>query len=96
MSVYIRRPNVKDVDAAVRLYYERFELSTEDIMTIFDVKSKATVAKLKNIVREEMAKSDQLPWNAHNVPTETAYKVWGLDITDLEKRRAKLLRLNTI
>ncbi len=95
MADNIRRPNVKNIDAAVRFYYETFELSSKDIQEIFDAKSSATVAKLKQIVRDEMVKTGRLPWNTHNVPTDIAFKVWGLDIADLERRRAKLIKLTT-
>lgn len=95
MADNIRRPNVKNIDAAVRLYYETFELSSKDIQEIFDAKSSATVARLKNMVRDEMVKTGRLPWNVHNVPTELAFEVWGLDIADLERRRTKLIKLTT-
>lgn len=93
MADVIRRPNIRDIDAAVRLYYEKFELSSKDIRAIFDAKSTATVSRLKNIVREEMSKTGRLPWDSHNVPTDIAYRVWGLEIGDLERRRAKLMKL---
>lgn len=92
----VRCPNIKNIDAAVRLYYEKFELSSKDIRLIFDTKSTATESKLKNMVREEMAKEGRLPWDSHNVPTDIAFKAWGLEIADLERRRAKLVKLGLI
>lgn len=96
MGKYVRCPNIKNIDAAVRLYYEKFELSSKDIRLIFDTKSTATESKLKNMVRMEMSKAERKPWDEHCVPTDLAYKVWGLDITDLERRRAKLVKLGVI
>ena len=95
MTNCVKRPNIKDIDAAVRLYYEKFELSGADIQAIFGAKSTATVSKLKKIVRDEMIKAGRLPYDPHNVPTDIAFSAWGLDISDLERRRAKLLKLNT-
>ncbi len=95
MTNCVKRPNIKDIDAAVRLYYEKFELSGADIQAIFGSKSTATVSKLKKIVREEMVKTGRLPYDQHNIPTDVAFTAWGLDIADLERRRAKLLKLNT-
>ncbi len=96
MADVIKRPNVRDIDAAVRLYYEKFELSGSDIQAIFGAKSSSTVSKLKKIVREEMAKTGRLPYDQHNVPTDVAFAAWGLDIADLERRRAKLMKLGGV
>lgn len=85
---------ITDIDAAVRMYYERLELSSADISGLFGVTSSKTIAALKKKVRAEMAAQGCVPWNSACVNTEIAYKVWGLDIADLEKRRAKLMRLN--
>ena len=96
MTDNIKRPNVRNIDAAVRLYYEKFELSGADIQVIFGAKSSSTVSKLKKIVREEMVKVGRLPYDPHNVPTDIAFAAWGLDIADLERRRAKLIKLGAV
>lgn len=85
---------ITNIDTAVRLYYERLELSNSDITALFGVTSSKTIAAMKKKVREEMVKANCIPWNNACINTEIAYKVWGLDITDLEKRRTKLMRLN--
>lgn len=84
---------VTDIDLAVRMYYERIELSSADIMKLFGVKSSQTVAKLKNIARKLMLERDRKSWSPYNVNTVIAYEAWGLDISDLERRRTKLARL---
>lgn len=91
-----KAPNIKNIDLAVRLYYEKFELGTADIRAIFDAKSSATVTRLKKMVREEMAKSGRLAWNPYSVPTDIAFSTWGLDINDLERRRKNLIKLGAI
>ncbi len=96
MADVIKRPNVRDIDVAVRLYYEKFELSGADIQAIFGAKSSSTVSKLKKIVREEMVKTGRLPYDQHNVATDVAFEAWGLDIADLERRRAKLMKLGGV
>jgi hypothetical protein len=96
MSEAIRRPNVKNIDAAVRLYYEKFELGSKDIREIFDAKSSVTVTNLKKIAREKMAEKDRMPYDKYCVPTDIAYEAWGLDIADLERRRAKLIKLGAV
>ena len=84
---------ITDIDLAVRMYYERIELSSADIMKLFGVKSSQTVAKLKKTARELMLERGRKSWNPYNVNTVIAYEAWGLDISDLEKRRTKLARL---
>lgn len=82
-----------DVELAVRLYYERIELTNKDIRKLFDIKSSTTVAKLKRIAIEAMVEKGQTPFSAYGVNTETAYEAWKLDINDLERRLAKLKKL---
>lgn len=97
MSEIIRTPNIRDIDAAVRMYYEKFELSSRDIQEIFDIKSSATVSKLKYIARQAMSKyPGRKPWDEHCVPTDIVYEAWGLKIADLERRRKTLIRLGYI
>lgn len=93
MTECIKRPNVGNLDAAVRLYYEKFELSSDDIKQIFGAKSSSSVARLKKLAREAAVKAGRMPWDAHCVPTDVAYEAWGLEIADLEKRRAKLMKI---
>ena len=97
MADVVRTPNVRDIDAAVRLYYEKFELSSKDIQEIFEAKSSATVSTLKKIAREEMSKRPgRKPWDDSCVPTDIAYDAWGLKIADLERRRRHLIMLGVI
>ena len=81
---------VKDIGVAVRLFYERFELSNKDIKELFGVTGSNTVTRLKNQALQLMAEKGRQPWSKECVNTECAYEAWGLDITELEKRYAKL------
>lgn len=92
----VRIPSITSIETAVRLYYEKSELSNSDVKQLFGNHSSATISKLKNLVRERVAAEDIPVWNAQNVPTKTAYEVWGLDIGDLEHRLEKLNRLKKL
>ena len=95
-KIRVRVPQVRSVKGAVRLYYEKNELSNSDIKMLFDVHSSATITKLKNLARERMTEDNVSVWNAQNVNTATAYKSWGLDISDLEHRLKKLKELQSM
>ncbi len=94
MDNKVRIPSITSIDTAVRLYYEKTELSNRDIKMLFGSNhSSTTIAKLKNLVRERVAAENIPCWNAQNVPTRTAYECWGLNINDLEMRMHKLNEL---
>lgn len=79
----------QDIAKAVEFYYSKIELSSKDIRELFGC-SKSSSQKLKEIARELMAKEEAFPFSASNVLTDVAYRAWGLDIEDLEKRLTKL------
>lgn len=89
----IRVPQIVDVETAIRIYYERTELSTEDIKELFGGMGYVRLTNLKSAAREEMRKRNTLSWNANHVNTEVAFEAWGLNIADLEARLVKLTRL---
>ncbi len=86
----VRIPNISSLETAIKKYYEKTELSNSDIKEIFDVRSSATVAKLKQVAKQEMIEQNTPCWNAQRVNTEVAYRVWGIDIEDIERRYKKL------
>ena len=89
----VRVPQLTDIETAIKIFYERHELSNKDIKNLFGSISSATVCKLKNRAREQM-EEDKVPcWNANLVNTEAAYKAWGLEIDRLERSYAKLKKL---
>ena len=90
----VRVPQVQDLETAIRLYYERNELSSADIKALFGC-SESTVAKLKRLAKERMLEEGTISWNALQVNTEAAWRAWGLDITKMEQglRRLRQLRL---
>lgn len=92
IRVHVRIPNPTSLEAAVRIYYEYIQIGNREIMELFGV-SDATALKLKKLAKEQMDAEGILPWNALQVETKAAYRAWGLDIADLEKRYNKLKKL---
>ncbi len=81
-----------DIAIAVRFYYEKTELASADIKQIFSCGG-ATATKLKKEVQNEMAKEKIRTWLPGIVNTRLAYKVWGIDIADFEKRLEKINKI---
>ncbi len=77
-------PTDVKIDAAVTLYYTKTELTTSDICAIFDC-SPTTARKLKKAAREAQVSEGTPFYNGRAVNTETAFRVWGLDIKRLER-----------
>lgn len=88
----VRVPQVQNLGFAIRLYYEKVELSVADIVHLFGC-AQPTARKLRLRGREEMASSDTPSWNEQNVNTECAYRAWGLDIEKMERNLQRLRRL---
>lgn len=89
-KIKVRIPQVTSLFIAIKLYYERIELSNADIRSLFGNLSSCTVAKLKDMARQKMIENNVPIWNAQRVNTEAAYEAWGLNIDDLERRYEKL------
>ncbi|MBO5449771.1 MAG: hypothetical protein J5994_10675 [Ruminococcus sp.] len=81
-----------DLITAIRLYYEKSELGTQDIIKLFDV-SNSGAAKMKKKVRQAMAEKNVKSFYPHSINTEVAYELWGIDI---EKCEARLKRLRSL
>lgn len=92
-TINVRIPQITTLETAIRLYYERTELSNGDIRELFGQLGNATVAKLKRVAKELMAERNTPVWNAQRVNTEVAYEAWGLEIEKLEYRLKKLKAL---
>lgn len=92
MSAGVRIPQVKDIRAAIELYWSKTEIGTNDICGLFGV-NRDRAAKLKAVAREAMEERKTINYNALCVNTEVAYEAWGLQIADLERRYSKLQKL---
>ena len=85
---------ITSVETALRIYYEYPEIGNKQLIELFGEKtSGATFAKYKRAALEEQMKDGVFTANVNTVNTEIAYKVWGIDVEDLEKRYRKLLKL---
>ena len=89
-NVTVRIPQIVSLETAIRLYYEKNELSNADIQMLFGHLANDTVSKLKHKARELMQERNTPVWNASRVNTEVAYESWGLEISKLEYRWKKL------
>lgn len=93
-EIRVRIPQLVDVRRAVEIYYSRLDLSNADIKELFGKLSSSTIAKLRAKAEEQRREEGIAVWSSTRVNTVCAYKAWGLDITDLEKRVKALDKLN--
>lgn len=89
----VRIPQISSVQNAIRIYYENIEIGNADIKSLFGKVGSQTIVKLKEVAKKQMAEDEVPSWNAMHVNTKAAYKAWGIDIEDLEKRYKKLKQL---
>lgn len=89
----VRIPQPQSLETAIRLYYEKNEIKNEDIKTLFGALGSARVARLKTLARDEMKRSEVMSWDATAVNTECAYRAWGINIADCERKYNKLKKL---
>ena len=92
-TINVRVPQVTSIETAIRLYYERTELSNADIKELFGHIANDTVSRLKRKAKALMLERGTPVWDAQRVNTEVAYEAWGLNIGNLEYRFKKLKAL---
>ena len=86
-------PKIISIDEALKIYYINSEIGNKEILSLFGRLSSATVAKLKKLVKEEMINQGKFSYGLNKINTSVAFDVWGIDVTDLERRRKKLKAL---
>ena len=86
-----------NIEAALELYYSQNELSNSNIALIFGCSS-SRVNTLKKQVQKKMAEENAHPpvFDAKHLNTEYAFKVWGLDVVDLERKYKKLVKFREL
>jgi hypothetical protein len=87
-------PQISSLETALRVYYSYPEVGNAEITQLFGRHASDTIACLKKAAKDEMLKRGVPSYGAHKVNTTVAFEVWGLDPVDLEKRLAKLKKLN--
>lgn len=83
---------VKDLKTCLRIYYTCPELGNAEIKELFGV-GNATATEMKKPVRKRQIEEDVMVLDKNCVNTELAFKVWGIDINDIEQRLKKLEKL---
>ncbi len=86
-------PNI-DIAAALRIFFEKTEIGNAEIKEIFGKTSSSIVQKYKKPVLDVMHTENIYTWGRDSIDTKTAFKVWEIDVNELEKRYKKLLSLN--
>ena len=86
-------PQITDIDTAILIFYRYPEISTKEIIQLFNKCSKSTVSRLKKLAYRQMIEDEKYTLGMYKINTESAYRAWGIDVEDLEKRRSKLNRL---
>ncbi len=83
-----------NIAVALELYYSQNEFSNKDIMQIFGC-SLSRAYTLKKKVWEHMAANGDHPvvFDYTCINAEYAFKVWGLDVSDLERKYKKLIKI---
>ena len=83
---------INDFKTCLRIYYTYPELGSAEIKELFGV-SDGTAIAMKKLVRKRQAEENVMVLDKHCVNTELAFKVWGIDIEDIERRQRKLEKL---
>lgn len=89
----MHKRNIKNIDTALRIYYENTEIGNAEIRELFGNLANSTILSMKNDVLNKMTERNIQRFRYHTVNTEVAFEVWGIDVEDLEKRRSKLIML---
>ena len=95
---HVNIPQVADIRVALDIYYSKLTLTGEDIQTLFarpDGRrlSSATVAKLRQLAEIEREDRQIKSRNPRHVNTDSAFRAWGLDIDEMERRFAHLKKI---
>lgn len=91
----MRVPKISNVETAVRIYYNNYELGRSEIMELFGCGS-TKAAELKRAAAAYMNDNGFMLRVNSAVCTDLAYKAWGLDIGTLEAMYRKQKNLGLI
>lgn len=89
----VRIPQVESIPNALSLYYTKTELASADIRFLFGQISDSKIQKMKHSVKIAMKDNNIPNLDCYCINTKIAYKVWGIDIEELERRYNKLKKL---
>lgn len=80
-----------DIKTAVEIYDRNVEIGNAEIFKLFGA-GKQKTAQLKNAVKAVMKARDIKTMMPHNIDTETAYEVWGININRYRQRLRQILK----
>lgn len=83
---------IKDLKTCLKIYYTCPELGSAEIKELFGV-GNATATEMKKPVRRKQVEENVMVLDKNCVNTELAFKMWGIDIEDIERRVKKLEKL---
>ena len=87
----------QSIDTALKIFYTYPEIGNKQLRELFgENTSSATIERYKKAVREKQAERNILTNGCYTINTEVAYEVFGIDISDLERRRSKLIKLGML
>lgn len=76
---------IASIETAFKTYCENITLNRKDVEKLFGCCS-TKAREFINEVNEEITKQGDMPISNREVPTDVAFKVWGLSIKDIQKR----------
>lgn len=88
----MKRIKITNIETAVKIYYTYPELGTEEVVRLFGC-STSSATRLKKQARNQQMIEGVTSFSSSNVNTKIAYKVWGLDIAEMERRMLRYRKI---
>lgn len=86
-----------DLATVLEIYYTCSEIGNKEIQQLWGGHiSKPSIVRLKNLAREQMEKDGKFASRPTYVNTKSAFKAWGIDITEAEEGFKKLQKLKLV
>ncbi len=79
-SANVRVPQITSLETAIRLYYERIELSNSDIRELFGKLAPATIKSLKNKALAIMTRAKHSGLECSAREHRDSHEAWGLTL----------------
>lgn len=82
----VRIPQPLDIKDALKIYWEKHELTNDDIRRLFGQLGTQRIVLLKKIVKEAQEQRGIKIYDHRAINTKVAYEVWGFPYNELYKR----------
>ncbi|MBQ4153900.1 MAG: hypothetical protein IJE01_01705 [Clostridia bacterium] len=94
MPKVLRPPKIEMI---LTVYGKYTELGNPEIKELFENNiSSSTIGRLKRLARQQMIEDGAQVFDQNSVDIDSAYKAWGFDVDKLQKRLAKIQKLNLV